>query len=431
MSSDDVRQLLFDGAARPSQSVDVGVIQRKGRILRRVRVASMSMLGVAAVVGVALAATNLDSLVPSERRIAEPNNPVAISEGWTDLALPPEVHDGMSIVWAGSRLLAWGGCDAAEDDHCAPTADGYEFDPVTRSWQRLENAPVAGANANAVWTGSEAIFLFGANDRPMGQAYDPATSTWRTIATASTAIRRGAVVVWTGSEVVVWGGGDPGNASVVRGAAYDPVDDVWRRIADAPLGLNRADGMWTGREMIVFGSLLDSRNIAGTSTSVGAAYDPVTDEWRELPPSRLSPQATSAAWVGNRMVAWDYEVHSQWYDSTTDTWSAPVEMPLDFDECYPDSVVARDLVFAFFCGRATLFDTDSEEWKEIHGGPLDEEIESEGGNPAHKLWRFAQLASTGDTVFMLAEGITVQPSGEVCHGCPGSPESFWAYRPPA
>jgi len=67
----------------------------------------------------------------------------------------------------------------------------------------------------------------------------------------------------------------------------------------------------------------------------------------------------------------------------------------------------------------------------IQGGPLDEEVESEGRDPAHKLWRFAQLASTGDTVFMLAEGITLQPSGEVCHGCPGSPVSFWAYRPPA
>ena len=50
------------------------------------------------------------------------------------------------------------------------------------------------------------------------------------------------------------------------------------------------------------------------------------------------------------MIAWDYEGHPQWYDPTRDAWSTPVEMPLDFDECYPDSVVARDLVFAFFCG---------------------------------------------------------------------------------
>lgn len=391
----------------------------------------MSVLGVTAAVSVALVAANLDSFVSTERRVPERNSAVAISEGWTELPLPPEVRDGMSTVWAGSRLLAWGGCDPTEDDHCAPTAGGYEFDPVTRSWERLANAPVAGANADAVWTGKEAIFLLRADDRLKGQAFDPATSTWRTIATVPTTIRGGGVVVWTGSEVVVWGGGDSEDPSVARGAAYNPVDDVWRRIADAPLGLNRADGMWTGHEMIVFGSLLGSRNIADTSTSVGAAYDPTTDEWRELPPSELSPQATSAVWAGDRMVAWDYEVHSQWYEPTRDEWNAPVEMPLDFDECYPDSVVVRDLVFAFFCGRAALFDTDSGEWKEIHGGPLDEEVRSEARSPAFKLWRFAQLASTGDIVFLLAEGITLQNTGEVCYGCPGSPVSLWAYRPPA
>jgi len=431
MSTDDVRQLLLDGAARPSRGVDVGAIQRRGRILKGRRVASMSALGVTAAVTIALSTANLDSLVPPDRGVAERNRPVPVSQGWTELPLPPEVRDGMSLVWAGSRLLAWGGCDPAEDDRCEPTAGGFEFDPTTRAWLRLSDAPVAGADANSIWTGREAIFLFGADSRLGGQAYNPATGIWRTVASAPIEPRRGAVAVWTGSEVVVWGGGGPGDASVFQGAAYDPDGDVWRRITDAPLGLNSADGMWTGREVLVFGSLLGSGNIADTRTSVGAAYDPATDRWRELAPSKLSPQATSAVWAGDRMVAWDYEVRSQWYDPTSDTWSAPVEMPLDFDECYPDSVVAGDFVFAFFCGRATLFDTDSEAWKEIHGGPLDEEVESEGRNPAHKLWRFAQLASTGDTVFLLAEGITLQSTGEACYGCPGSPVSFWAYRPPA
>jgi hypothetical protein len=45
---------------------------------------------------------------------------------------------------------------------------------------------------------------------------------------------------------------------------------------------------------LLFGSLLNDRNIAETETSVGAAYDPSTDSWRTLPPSELSPQATSA-----------------------------------------------------------------------------------------------------------------------------------------
>jgi len=37
-------------------------------------------------------------------------------------------------------------------------------------------------------------------------------------------------------------------------------------------------------------------------------------------------------------------------------------MPLAFSECYPDSVVVRDLVFAFFCGRAGASAEDACPW---------------------------------------------------------------------
>jgi hypothetical protein len=293
----------------------------------------------------------------------------------------------------------------------------------------MERAPLPAVDAYGVWTGREAIFLLGVHDRMQGQAYDPATGAWRTIAAAPIDWHSGAVAVWTGSEVVVWGGGDPGDASVAGGAAYDPVADTWRTIADAPIGLNHASGIWTGREVIVFGSLLDDRNRAATSVAVGAAYDPATDRWGVLSPSRLSPQATTAAWLGTRMVAWDYEARSQEYDPIRDEWSTPVEMPLSFDECYPASAVARGVLFAYFCGRAALYDADPGTWHRIQGGPLEENIGSGAG--AVKLWRFAQLQSTGSAVFLLAEGVTVGETGEVCYGCSGSPTSFWAYRPPA
>ena len=431
MRTEDIRQLLRGGAARPSSGVDVGHILRKGRRQQRMRAALLAAFGVMAVVVVAIADINLGSLVDPVQRNVETSRPAVIPDGWTQLPLPPEVRDGMTLVWAGSQLVAWGGCDPAVEERCVPDRSAFGFDPAAQSWRRLEDASAPGANAEAVWTGKEAIFLFGAKGSLQGQAYNPATGTWRTIAVAPIGSRYGAVAVWTGSEVVVWGGGDPGDRTVSSGAAYDPIGDTWRRISTAPIGLNLASGMWTRREMLVFGSLLDDRNLADTKTSVGAAYNPATDAWRKLPPSQLSPQATSAVWVRDRMVAWDYEVHSQEYDLARNEWSAPVEMPLDFSECYPQSAVARNLVFAFFCGRAALYDTGSGTWEEVHGGPLDEEVDSEASGRAIKLWRFAELASANDTVFMLAKGVTVDETGEACYGCPGSPVSFWAYRPPA
>ncbi len=429
MLTEDVRRVLQEGAARPSRAIEVGDVLRGGRRLRRRGALSAAVLGLAVAFGITTVATNLDAPTRSKEPSSEPNRPAAFLEGWTELPLPPEVREGVAFVGAGSELLAWGGCDPAVEGDCAATADGYAFDPETRSWSRLKQAPIPGAYANAVWTGTEAIFL-GFGNQPLrdrelleGQAYNPETGTWRTIAQAPLAPRTGAVAVWTGSEVIVWGGGDPGDATVREGAAYNPSSDEWRRIADAPVGLNHMSGLWTGREMLVFGSLLDNRNHADTRTSVGAAYDPASDKWRELPPSELSPQATSAVWVGDRMVAWDYEVHSQEFDPNSNTWSKAVKMPLDFSECYPDSVVVQGRVFAFFCGRAALFDVSSGTWEEIHGGLLDEEVRS------LKLWRFAWLVSTGSTVFLLAEGITFEQTGEPCFGCPESPVSIWAYRP--
>jgi hypothetical protein len=182
--------------------------------------------------------------------------------------------------------------------------------------------------------------------------------------------------------------------------------------------------------MLVFGSLLDHRNWAETDTSVGAAYDPTADTWRVLPPSRLSPQATSADWLGNRMIAWDYGAEWQTYDPDADRWTAPKGMPLEESECYPASVVVGDLVFAFFCGQAATYAPVTEAWQPVHGGILRAEVEGPAG-ARYKQWRFATMAPAGDTVFLLAEGITVGDGQEVCYGCQGSPNSFWAYRPEA
>jgi hypothetical protein len=366
--------------------------------------------------------------VPPEATGAGQTRAAGIPPGWTTLHRPPEVREGAALVWAGSELLAWGGCAPAFGDAGEPTADGFAFDPVARAWEAIPEAPRAGTLAEAVWTGNEAIFLQSVDDRVGGQAYDPESRRWREIAVGPIPMQEGSVAVWTGSELIVWGGGEPHDPGARIGAAYDPATDSWRAIAKAPVALNLASGMWTGREMLVFGSLLDSRNVAATRTAVGAAYDPAADSWREIAPSRLSPQATSAVWLGGRMVAWDYAARSQEYDPDRDRWSEPIHMPLGFNECYPDSVVVRDLVFAFFCGRAVLYDAASGAWREIHGGPLGAEVEA-GSGASYKLWRFASLVPAGNVVFLAMEGITTRGRGEVCYGCSGSPISYWAYGP--
>jgi hypothetical protein len=431
--SADFRDQVRAAAPRPSAAPDVDAMWRRGKRMRAARRRAAVLL--VAVLGIGAWAVARSEFAAD---LVDTNRPNVIgparlwddySTGWTELPTPPEVRAGAASVWTGAELLVWGGCEPEVEDDCVPTADGFAFDPRARTWRTLPRAPLAESPAGAAWTGEEAVFLVGGDQpRVRGQAFNPATGAWRTIAPAPLAPRLGGVDVWTGSELIVWGGGSPGSPSTMSGAAYHPGSDSWRPIPDAPIGLNSASGMWTGGEMLVFGSLLDGRNIADTPTSVGAAFDPSTNQWREMATSQLSPQATSAVWAGGRMVAWDYEVRSQEYDPVTNEWTDPLRMPLEFSECYPESAEVDGVVFAFFCGRAALYDAAADDWDEIQGGPLEAEIRT--GSGPQKLWRFAELVPTDEVVLLAMEGITVD-KGEVCYGCPGSPAALWAYRLPA
>ena len=57
--------------------------------------------------------------------------------------------------------------------------------------------------------------------------------------------------VWTGSEMIVWGGGD-NTDFLYTGGRYNPADDTWTATstANAPLARVQHTAVWTGSEMI-------------------------------------------------------------------------------------------------------------------------------------------------------------------------------------
>lgn len=361
--SDPATVELLDRASRGADELRRGIVldggdelapRRRRRIAAaiahgRVTAAAMALLVfVAAGVLVWRAFAPIDRIHPPVSA-APPADPLAsIPPGWTEVPLPPEVRPGSSSLWTGSELLDWGGATYdTTTDRTTWLAGGFALDPASRTWRSIPDAPAPREDALAMWTGDEALFLWGSDrsgNLTDGLAYEPGAGTWRSIPAAPVAPRSGAVAVWTGSEAVVWGGGDPGSGTERTGAAYDPVADDWRPIADAPIGLNLATAVWTGREVVVFGSLLDSGNHAETPTAVGAAYDPSSDRWRKLPPSDLSPQATAAAWSGGRLIAWDDAGRSQTFDLADERWSPRASMPLDPGDCYPTDVALSAVI---------------------------------------------------------------------------------------
>src|SRR5688572_14849783 len=87
--------------------------------------------------------------------------------------------------------------------------------------------------------------------------------------------------IWTGREMIVWGGGVDGSF-LNTGARYLPSTDTWRETSPygAPSSRWFHAAVWTGSEMIIWGGRASFSPDGHTSD--GARYDPATDTWTPM-----------------------------------------------------------------------------------------------------------------------------------------------------
>jgi len=157
-----------------------------------------------------------------------------------------------------------------------------------------------------VWTGDE-LLLWGISNT----AYDPATDTWRHLPRPPAGDGGPSVVVWTGTQMIGWGGGCC-DQQLADGAAYTPATNSWRLLPPSPLAGRHATGVWTGTELIIAGGEGYERNVHSEANFTifddAAAYDPATRAWRKLPPMPVArgggyyTLSYAAAWDGSEML---------------------------------------------------------------------------------------------------------------------------------
>jgi hypothetical protein len=291
-----------------------------------------------------------------------------LGRGLTELPPPPVARRFAVNVWTGRALIVWGGNEGSGDPPHAD--DGYAFDVETRRWSSLAPSPLQGRSWSAgVWTGEEVVIWGGATGsdpttRPFGDgaAYDPASGSWRRITPAPVAANSPLFSVWTGRELVVWGSYRTDGSGT--GAAYDPVTDTWRTVPDPPILLNDGTATWTGTEMVVVGAQLQSGNHSPTETAIGAAYDPMADTWRSLPAAPLSPQSNGVAWNGTEVIGVDYDRASAVYSPITDQWSPFGRLPSDSCEGgLTDIVSVGNIVVTDLCGSLMTRAPGDDRWQ--------------------------------------------------------------------
>ena len=188
-------------------------------------------------------------------------------------------------MWTGRELLIWGGWNG-DDEARNYALSGRRYDPVADVWRPMSavGAPQPREDAAAVWTGTELIVWGGVvrdgdpaqrHRLGTGGRYDPVTDTWQPVTlTNAPTPREDAVVVWTGDEMLVWGG--RGDDFVPRlGARYVPAADRWCPMAsrNAPTAGHDAAGVWTGRQLLVWGGDA-ALGTGGAYLTGGGAYQP-------------------------------------------------------------------------------------------------------------------------------------------------------------
>jgi N-acetylneuraminic acid mutarotase len=202
----------------------------------------------------------------------DPNTDSWTATSTTSAPTSRAFHTG---VWTGSEMIVWGGVGSG---HVYGVNTGGRYNPVTDSWTATSttNAPTARVGHTAIWTGTEMIVWGGVgassvNGVNTGGRYDPDTNSWAPTSTTGAPVARlDQTAVWTGSEMIVWGGFAGFGNRVNTGGRYHPSTDSWiaTSTTNAPAGRVWHTAVWTGSEMIVWGG-----NAAGIGrTNTGARY---------------------------------------------------------------------------------------------------------------------------------------------------------------
>jgi len=133
----------------------------------------------------------------------------------------------------------------------------------------------------------------------------------------------GVAAVWTGTEILIFGGQNQGGGNSAQTIRYNPAT------GDLTFGTNLTSSrayvptVWTGRYAYLFGGAVGITNIRYDVLR----YDPQTDGMQVVTTATMptNERDGAATWDGTRAVIFGgvYEVHVLTFDPATETFSRP------------------------------------------------------------------------------------------------------------
>ncbi len=255
------------------------------------------------------------------------------TDSWTPTVTSagPEERRDHAALWTGNEMIVWGGGNLASQ----ATPGGARYDVLTGQWRTISMTSASSWPRGAIlWTGKEMIAWAGYN--PEGWRYDPVDNSWRPMSIANAPPQEGGYkMAWTGTDLILWGGwfdpsDDPEDWLPVyprNGGIYNPATDSWRTmsISAAPPGRLDPAIVWTGEDLIVWGGDYCYGGYCSGNQG-GGRYNPVTNTWKPMSHGDSGPATAArwgAVWTGREMLLLHpYRSYMLTYDQTGDSWGS-------------------------------------------------------------------------------------------------------------
>jgi hypothetical protein len=203
-------------------------------------------------------------------------NPAANS--WTTAkAAPAQAPLFGDAFWTGKEMIVWG--SSAASGQSAGHLEGFGYQPATGRWTTLPASPLGRAGRDsmlAVWTGSRLVVGGGASTTGLQKnaaAYDPATNRWMRLPDAPVGFTGNEIApdIWTGASVITVEDAVHGG----RPLSLDLATRHWSLGPKAPVpGRQEAHELWTGSQVLVWGGGVSVGGYCCQAVKPGYSYTP-------------------------------------------------------------------------------------------------------------------------------------------------------------